>query len=448
MADPDERRPHPDVVITEVGGTVGDIESLPFLEAIRQVRHEIGRDNVLLPARLAGAVPGAVRRAEDQADPALGGRAAQHRYPARRAGLPLRPGDPGRSSSASSRSTATSTARPWSPAPDAPSIYDIPKVLHREGLDAYVVRRLGLSFRDVDWTAWDDLLERVHHPRHEVTVALVGKYVDLPDAYLSVTEAIRAAGFAHRARVQICAGCPATTARPRQGAAAALTRRRRRRDPRRLRRARHRGQDRRGRGTPGRTASRPSGLCLGPAVHGDRGGPQPGRARTAPTRSEFDERTPAPGHLDDGRPGGHRRRQGRPGRHDAAGRVPGEAGRRARSSPRPTARPRSTERHRHRYEVNNAYRDALDQGRPADLRHLAGRPAGRVRRAGPRGAPVLRGHAGAPGAQEPARPGRTRCSRRSSRRRSRTLADQLPVGRSRPRPSLTGRRVVPSDGTS
>ena len=85
---------------------------------------------------------------------------------------------------------------------DAPSIYDIPKVLHREGLDAYVVRRLGLPFRDVDWTDWDELLRRVHQPEHEVKVALVGKYIDLPDAYLSVTEALRAGGFAHDARVR------------------------------------------------------------------------------------------------------------------------------------------------------------------------------------------------------------------------------------------------------
>ena len=88
-------------------------------------------------------------------------------------------------------------------AADAPSIYDIPKVLHREGLDAYVVRRLDLPFRDVDWTVWDDLLRRVHHPKEEVTVALVGKYIDLPDAYLSVTEALRAGGFAHEAKVNI-----------------------------------------------------------------------------------------------------------------------------------------------------------------------------------------------------------------------------------------------------
>jgi CTP synthase len=86
---------------------------------------------------------------------------------------------------------------------DAPSIYEIPKVLHAEGLDAYVVRRLGLQFRDVDWTDWGDLLDRVRNPRSEVTVGLVGKYVDLPDAYLSVTEALRAAGFAHHAKVAL-----------------------------------------------------------------------------------------------------------------------------------------------------------------------------------------------------------------------------------------------------
>jgi len=88
-------------------------------------------------------------------------------------------------------------------AADAPSIYDIPKVLHAEGLDAYVVRRLDLPFRDVDWKVWDELLRRVHNPEQEVTVALVGKYIDLPDAYLSVTEALRAGGFANRTRVNI-----------------------------------------------------------------------------------------------------------------------------------------------------------------------------------------------------------------------------------------------------
>jgi CTP synthase len=86
---------------------------------------------------------------------------------------------------------------------DAPSIYDIPRVIHSEGLDAYVVRRLGMPFHDVDWDGWSRLLERVHEPEHNVEVALVGKYIDLPDAYLSVTEALRAGGFANDAKVGI-----------------------------------------------------------------------------------------------------------------------------------------------------------------------------------------------------------------------------------------------------
>ena len=86
---------------------------------------------------------------------------------------------------------------------DAPSIYDIPRVLHSEGLDAYVIRRLGLPFRDVDWAQWDKLLDHVHRPAHEVEIALVGKYIDLPDAYLSITEAMRAGGFHHDTKVKI-----------------------------------------------------------------------------------------------------------------------------------------------------------------------------------------------------------------------------------------------------
>jgi CTP synthase len=86
---------------------------------------------------------------------------------------------------------------------DAPSIYDIPKVLFNEGLDSYVIRRLGMPSREIVWGEWDDLLKKVHQPAHQVSVALVGKYVDLPDAYLSVTEALRAGGFANNAKVNI-----------------------------------------------------------------------------------------------------------------------------------------------------------------------------------------------------------------------------------------------------
>src|SRR5699024_6875758 len=89
------------------------------------------------------------------------------------------------------------------PCADGTAIYEIRLVLHAEGLDAYAIRRLDLLSRDVDWTQWEELLRRVHEPAYEVTVALVGKYVDLPDAYLSVTEALRAGGFHHRTRVSI-----------------------------------------------------------------------------------------------------------------------------------------------------------------------------------------------------------------------------------------------------
>jgi CTP synthase len=191
-----------DVVITEIGGTVGDIESLPFLEAARQVRHEIGRDNCFFLH--ISLVPYIAPSGELKTKP------TQHSVAALRSiGI-----QPDALVCRSDREIGTNLKRKISlmcdveaegviSCADAPSIYDIPKVLHREGLDAYVVRRLGLPFRDVDWTVWGDLLDRVHRPKQTVTVALVGKYIDLPDAYLSVTEALRAGGFAHRARVEI-----------------------------------------------------------------------------------------------------------------------------------------------------------------------------------------------------------------------------------------------------
>ncbi|MEU6025146.1 CTP synthase [Micromonospora sp. NPDC048871] len=202
MGDPDDDGRVPDVVITEVGGTVGDIESLPFLEAIRQVRHDLGRDNCFYLH--VSLVPYLAPSGELKTKP------TQHSVAQlRNIGI-----QPDAIVCRSDREIPDKLKHKLSlycdvdaeaviAAPDAPSIYDIPKVLHREGLDAYVVRRLGLSFRDVDWDGWDDLLERVHQPQRTITVALVGKYVDLPDAYLSVSEAIRAAGFGHRARVQL-----------------------------------------------------------------------------------------------------------------------------------------------------------------------------------------------------------------------------------------------------
>jgi CTP synthase len=192
----------PDVVITEIGGTVGDIESLPFLEAARQMRHDVGRGNCFFLH--VSLVPYLAPSGELKTKP------TQHSVAALRSiGI-----QPDAIVCRSDRELPAGLKRKISlmcdveedgvvSAVDAPSIYDIPKVLHSEGLDAFVVRRLGLPFRDVDWQVWGDLLDRVHHPRQTVAVALVGKYVDLPDAYLSVTEALRAGSFAHRARVEI-----------------------------------------------------------------------------------------------------------------------------------------------------------------------------------------------------------------------------------------------------
>ena len=202
MDRPDANGLRPDVVITEIGGTVGDIESQPFLEAARQVRHDVGRENIhylhvsLVPylkpsgelktkptqhsvaeLRSIGLVPDSVvLRCDREVPGAL----------KRKIALMCDVDEEGVVS-----------------CPDAASIYDIPRVLHDEHLDTFIVRRLGLPFRDLDWEEWGGLLDRVHRPSREVTVALVGKYVDLPDAYLSVAEAIRAGGFAHGARANV-----------------------------------------------------------------------------------------------------------------------------------------------------------------------------------------------------------------------------------------------------
>jgi CTP synthase len=191
-----------DVVITEVGGTVGDIESLPFLEAARQIRQEVGRENVFYLH--VSLVPYIGPSGELKTKPTQHSVAALRSIGIAPDAIVIR----------SDREIPASVKKKISAmcdvdleavvaAVDAPSIYDIPKVLYAEGLDAYVVRRLGLGGSDVIWGEWDELLERVHHPAHEVKVALVGKYIDLPDAYLSVTEALRAGGFANNARVLI-----------------------------------------------------------------------------------------------------------------------------------------------------------------------------------------------------------------------------------------------------
>ena len=194
--------PDVDVIITEIGGTVGDIESLPFIEAARQVRQDVGRDYVFFLH--VSLVPFLAPSGELKTKPTQHSVAALRSIGIQPDALVLR----------ADRELPESTKRKIAlfcdvdveavvTAADAPSIYDIPRVLHREGLDAYVVQRLRLPFRDVDWTAWDRVTRVVENAAHEVEVALVGKYIDLPDAYLSVSEALRAGGFANNARVKI-----------------------------------------------------------------------------------------------------------------------------------------------------------------------------------------------------------------------------------------------------
>jgi CTP synthase len=346
--------PAPDVVITEVGGTVGDIESLPFLEAARQLRHEVGRDNCFFLH--VSLVPFLAPSGELKTKPTQHSVAALRNIGIQPDGLVLRadraiPEDMTRKISLMCDVEEDGVVA----CPDAPSIYDIPKVLHGEGLDAYVVRRLGLPFRDVDWTVWGDLLDRVHHPTETVEIAIVGKYVDLPDAYLSVTEAVRAGGFAHRARVAI-RWVPSDSCETPSGAAAAL-------------------KEVSGVLIPGGFGIRGIEGKLGALAHAHRNGiPTLGlclglqcmvihAARTMAgledaNSAEFDESTPHPvistmadqtdvvaGERD---MGGTMRLGSWP-----AVLAPETVVRAAYGTGK------VTERHRHRYEVNNAYRDRL-----------------------------------------------------------------------------------------
>jgi CTP synthase len=355
MAEPDDDGLTPDVVITEVGGTVGDIESLPFLEAVRQVRHDVGRDNCFFLH--VSLVPYLAPSGELKTKPTQHSVAALRNIGIQPDALVLRadreiPDDMKRKISLMCDVETDGVVA----APDAPSIYDIPRVLHREGLDAYVVRRLRLPFRDVDWTVWGDLLDRVHHPGETTRIALVGKYVDLPDAYLSVTEALRAGGFAHRAHVEIV-WVPSDECRTPATAAAALE-----------------GFD--GVLIPGgfgvrgiegklgairhaRTRGIPTlGLCLGLQCMVIEAARSLAGLEDA-NSSEFDQRTPHPviSTMADQRDvvagerdmGGTMRLGAYPAALGAGTVVAQSYGAREVS-----------ERHRHRYEVNNAYRKRLE----------------------------------------------------------------------------------------
>lgn len=360
----------PDVIITEIGGTVGDIESLPFLEAARQVRHDLGRDNVFFLH--ISLVPYLAPSGELKTKPTQHSVAALRQVGIQPDAIVLRADreipEPLKRKIALACDVDTDGTIACV---DAPSIYDIPKVIHAEGLDAYVVRRLGLSFRDVDWSGWDKLLQRVHAPAHEVEIALVGKYVDLPDAYLSVTEALRAGGFANDARVRI-RWVASDECRTQEGAEKALG-----------------GVDgvlvpggfgvrgiegKLGALTWARTNRVPTlGICLGLQCMVIEYAREVGGIEGA-SSSEFDPDTPAPviatmaeqksfvegaGDL-----GGTMRLGAYPARL-AEGSVVAQT----------YGATEVSERHRHRYEVNNDYRDRLAE---AGLRFSGTSPDGRL----------------------------------------------------------------------
>jgi CTP synthase len=191
-----------DVVISEIGGTVGDIESLPFLEAIRQFRREVGPENVMYVH--VTLVPFIEAAGELKTKP------TQHSVnELRRIGI-----HPDvvvcRSHEELSRDIRDKIALfadvdPGAviACPDVPDVYQVPRVLRNEGLDRLVCEKLGLDVGEPDLSDWDELLDRVLRRRDAVEIALVGKYVKLQDAYLSVHEALKHAGLHHGCGVRV-----------------------------------------------------------------------------------------------------------------------------------------------------------------------------------------------------------------------------------------------------
>jgi CTP synthase len=191
-----------DVVITEVGGTVGDIEGLPFLEAIRQLRYDVGRDNICYVH--CALVPFISAAGELKSKP------AQHSIRELRS-IGIQPDvvvlrcDREIDEPLRRKVAMQSDVDPEAvvAAVDRPSLYEVPLAMRDEGLDRVVARRLGLPDVTPDLADWEDLVARAQAARETVSIAIVGKYVDLPDAYLSVVESLRHAGIKHGVNVDI-----------------------------------------------------------------------------------------------------------------------------------------------------------------------------------------------------------------------------------------------------
>ncbi len=192
-----------DFVLCEIGGTVGDIASLPFIEAIRQLRNEEGRDKTL--SVHVTLVPYIAAAGELKTKPTqhsvreLASLGVQPDILLCRCEKPLPEGE-----RAKIAQFCNVRKEAVIPALDADSIYSVPVQYHGEGLDSEVLRAFGLhDVREPDLTAWYDIMDRKRHPEGEVTIGVVGKYVSLPDAYKSLNEALAHGGMANRVKVNI-----------------------------------------------------------------------------------------------------------------------------------------------------------------------------------------------------------------------------------------------------
>lgn len=191
-----------DVIITEVGGTVGDIESLPFLEALRQMKADVGTDNVMYIHTTL--IPYLKAAGEMKTKP------TQHSVKELR-GLGIQPNilvvrtEQPVSQSVKNKLAQFCDVEPEAviESPDVDTLYSIPLVLQAQGMDQIVCDHLKLDTPEADMTEWKELEERVLNLKKKVRIALVGKYVELPDAYISVVEALKHSGFAYNSDIEI-----------------------------------------------------------------------------------------------------------------------------------------------------------------------------------------------------------------------------------------------------
>ena len=191
-----------DVCIVEVGGTVGDIESLPFVEAIRQMKFDLGRDNVLY-CHLT-LVPYIAAAGELKTKPTQHS-VAQLRHEGIEADILLCRTDRSLSKEIKNKIALFCNLEQGCvfTAEDAASIYEVPLKFHQEGVDDKIVELLGMWTASPNVGAWDNIVQKIHHPKHEVRIGMVGKYMELKESYKSLNEAIFHGGIAHNARVQI-----------------------------------------------------------------------------------------------------------------------------------------------------------------------------------------------------------------------------------------------------